>query len=148
MANKQDSNATGLRIAEETSLKTLPVTPIWWPLEPNKYSDTGGKLATVARSPINPTRQREKGTTTDLDASAGFESDWTQSNLTRLLQGFLFADIREHPTTAPMNAAAIPVTAVDGAAETYAVDNDPALGFLVNHLVLASGFSVGTNNGL
>lgn len=122
--------------------------PVWYPAEPNKYTDFGGKLATVARNPINPSRQRKKGTITDLEAAGGFESDLTQHNLTRLLQGFCFADAREKGSTAKLNTTAVPVTAVDGGAETYAVDNDPDLGFLVNHLVLASGFGVATNNGL
>lgn len=147
MGNKVDSNITGLRYAEEVSLKTLDVTPVWYPLEPNSYKDFGGQISTVARSPINPSRQRKKGTTTDLEASGGFQQDLTQNNTTRILQGVLFADAREKKTTKPLNAAAIVMTAVDGNAETYSA----AAGldtFLVGHLVKASGFGVNANNGL
>lgn len=147
MAQKIDSNVTGLRFAEEQSLRTLPGAPIWFPLEPNSYKDFGGQLSTIARNPINPSRQRKKGTVTDLDASGGFNQDVTQTNTTRLLQGVLFAAAREKKTTQPLNAAAVVMTGVTGAAETYSA----AAGldtFLVNHLVLASGFGVATNNGL
>jgi hypothetical protein len=145
MANKQDSNATGLRYAEEASLKTLPGTPVWYPLEPNKFTDFGGKLTTVARSPIDPSRQRRKGTITDLEASGAFETDLTQSNLVRLLQGFLFADAREKIGTSPLNGAAIAMTAVTST--TFSAVS--GLGtFLVSALVKSSGFGVSANNGL
>lgn len=147
MSSTVDSNITGLRYAEEASIKTLPGSPVWYPLEPNGYNDFGGQLKTMARNPINPTRQRKKGVVTDLDASGGFGQDLTQSNLTRLLQGFFFASIREKLTTIPMNGAAIPLTSVTASTKTIAAAS--GLGsFLTNHLVLGSGFAQAGNNGL
>lgn len=147
MANKIDSNVTGLRYAEETDIKTLPGSPVWHPLEPNSYNDFGGQISTIARNPINPSRQRKKGVTTDLDASGGFAQDITQTNLTRLLQGFFFADIREKLTTAPMNGTAVVLTGVTASNDTYAAASGLA-GFLAGDLVLASGFAQAANNGL
>lgn len=147
MANKIDSNITGLAFAEEVSLKTLPGTPVWYGLEPNSYSDFGGELSTVARAPIDPSRQNKKGTITDLDASGGFNIDFTKSNLTRLLQGFFFADARELPNTKALNAAAVTLTGVTAASKTYAAAS--GLGsFAALQLIYASGFSNATNNGL
>ena len=149
MASKIDSNVTGLRFAEETSIRTLPGSPVWHPLEPNGYNDFGGQLTLVSRNPINPSRQRKKGVITDLDASGGFGQDLTQNNLTRLFQGFLFADIREKATSAPMNSAAIPFTAVAASTDTYTLGSGTVGSeFVTGDLVFASGFSQSSNNGL
>lgn len=120
---------------------------VWRVLEPNSYSDFGGQIATVARNPINPSRQRKKGVTTDLDASGGFNQDLTLNNTTRLLQGFFFADIREKHGTALMNSAPVLVTGVVGASSEYTAD-DGLAGFKAGQLVLFSGFSSTANNGV
>jgi len=150
--NKIDSNLTGLRIAEEVCLGVLPsvaagdpLDPIWYPQEPNSYSDLGGNVTTVARNPINPTRQRRFGVVTDLDASGGYNSDLTQNNLTRLMQGILYADARQKPTTAPLNAAAIAITGVTATSYTAAAGLDV---FDAGTIIFASGFGNTANNGL
>lgn len=148
MANKIDSNITGLRFAEEASLKVLPGSPIWYQLEPNSYNDFGGQVTTLARNPINPSRQRKKGVATDLDASGGFNQDLTFNNTTRLLQGFFFADIREKPTTAPMNGTAVAMTAIVAVADDYTAAAGLPTTIASGHLLFASGFGVAANNGL
>ncbi len=147
MANKIDSNITGLRFAEEASLKTLPGIPVWYPLEPNSYSDFGGQITTVARNPINSSRQRKKGVTTDLDASGGFNQDLTMTNSTRLLQSFMFADIREKKKTNGMNAVADTISAVTSGTKTFTVSAG-GTGFIANHLVQATDFGTAANNGV
>lgn len=147
MANKIDSNITGLRYAEEASLKTLPGSPVWYPLEPNSYSDFGGQITTIARNPINPTRQRKKGVTTDLEASGGFAQDLTLSNMTRLMQAFMFADIREKKRTNGLNAVADTISSVTSGTKTFALSAG-GVGFLANHLVKTSGFTTPANNGV
>lgn len=148
MANKVDSNVTGLSFAEEETLKVLPTTPVWYPFEPNSYSDFGGQISTVARNPINPTRQRKKGVTTDLDASGGFNQDLTFSNTTRVMQGFFFANIHEKFSSAPMNdLTPVAMTAILASADDYTAAAGLA-GILSGALLLASGFGVAANNGL
>lgn len=150
---KVDSNITGLAYAEEVCLKQLPTLaddgadPVWYSLEPNSYSDFGGELATVARAPIDPSRQNKKGTITDLDASGGFNQDFTKSNLTRLLQGFFFADARQLPATQPLNGAQVAITGAVAADDEYTAASGLAI-FGANQLVFASGFGVAANNGL
>ena len=124
---KIDSNITGLRYAKERCLGELPANPIWNALEPNSYSDFGGQITTVARNPINPSRQRKKGVVTDLEASGGLNQDITQSNTTDMLQGFLFAHARERGTTESL---------VKGHANISVVDD--ALGYTFNEVAAAS----------
>lgn len=149
--NKHDSNITGLFIAEEASLKVLPgvseADAIWRASEPNSYSDFGGSFVNVARKPINPSRQIKKGVLTDLDASGGYNTDFTQTALQRLMQGFFFADAREKATTKPFNGTQVTFTGVTGSTKTYAAASGLG-GFLAGSLILASGFGVAANNGL
>jgi hypothetical protein len=152
---KVDSNVTGLSYAEEVCLKVLPTVAagdggeaVWFGLEPNSYSDFGGENTTIARSPIDPSRQEKKGTVTDLDASGGFNIDFTKTNLARLLQGFFFADWRHKPTTQPYNGAAVPITSVDGDTKTYAAATGLLPFNIEGLLVFVSGFGTPANNGV
>jgi len=144
---KIDSNITGLAYAEEAQLGLLPGegglggTPTWYQLEPNSYSDFGGEVITVSPNPINPSRQRRKGVTTDLDTSGGFNHNLTFQNLTDLMQGVMFADVRRKGRQT--------VTAIDLAStdpDEYVVAS--TTGFLVNSLIKGIGFTNATNNGL
>lgn len=140
MANKIDSNITGLRYAEEVqgSLGVLPGSPVWHPLEPNSYGEFGPQISTTSRNPITPSRQRKKGVVTDLDATAGFQNDFVQKSLYDTMQGFMFADWREKPNTEP---SAVTSTA-------YTVASGQGSNFAAGDLVWAEGFATAANNGL
>lgn len=142
--NKIDSNTTGLAFAEETTPGVLPGTPIWRALEPNSYADFGGNISTVARTPINASRQRQKGTITDMTAALGFNHDFLQNALTRLIQSFFFAAAREKSDTQTL--AGVTVAVASTTTTTYVA----AAGFThkAKDLVLASGFTNAGNNGL
>lgn len=138
---KIDSNVTGLRYAQEDSLGVVSGDETWTPLEPNSYADFGGAITTIARNPINPSRQRKKGVTSDLDASGGFNMDLTQTNLVDVLQGFLFATKRNYIA----NGSAI--TSIDTTDDSFNAAS--GLGTIrVGSLIFASGFTNAANNGL
>lgn len=149
--DKIDSNLTGLSFAWETTPKVLPGTDgadaVWQALEPNSYSDFGGELKTIARNPINPSRQRKKGSPVGLDANGGYNFDLCQNNIFPLSQAFFFANAREKFDTAPLNGTAIDITAVDGTNNQF----EAASGLdavKVGALIWASGFTNAANNGL
>ena len=136
--NKIDSNETSLAIAKEVigTPGVLPSTPEWHSMEPNEYDDFGGELTLLARRPINSSRQRKKGAIVDLEASGGFNQDFTNENSQMLTSGFMYANFREKLNEAPTG-----VTATG-----YVVDDtsDYSAGMLIR----ASGFSVPANNGI
>lgn len=138
---KIDSNVVGTRWTEEDSFGVVSGDETWTPLEPNSFGDFGGKIVTTARKPINPSRQRKKGVTTDLDASGGFNTDLTQTNMQKFLQGLFYADLR---TKAEL---AIPTVDTGDTTDDY----EPTSGgtaFKVGDLLFAKGFSATGNNGL
>jgi hypothetical protein len=145
-----DSNKTNLTYAEEASLKVLPTTPVWYPLEPNTYASFGGDLKTTPREPINASRQRAKGTVTDLDVSAGFNLDFVQNQITRLLQGFFFSTAREKFATQPLNGTQVPVTSVLATSGPTIQNFNAANGLtpLVGAIVKSEGFGKNANNTL
>ena len=144
---KIDSNITGLAYAEEAQLGLLPGegglagTPVWKRLKPNSFNDFGGETITVAPNPINPSRQRRKGVTTDLNASGGFNHNLTYENLTDIMQGVFFADIREKGVET--------VTSVDvdtSNPDEYEVAE--TAGFLVGSIIIGKNFVNSANNAL
>lgn len=142
-----DSNSTGLNIAEQIDFNNLGGAPVWYALEPNSYSNFGSKINTVARSPIETGRQNKKGGITGIDVSAAFNVDLTKNNLTRLMQGFFYADAIQLASTVALNAAKIVITGATASTKRYAAAAGLTI-FSAGQLVLASGFSNASNNGL
>jgi hypothetical protein len=149
MVNKVDANFTGLRYAKEVQGQpgVLPGeegnggVAVWQELEPNSYSDFGAEVTTTARSPITAGRQKKKGRVTDLDASGGFQIDFTGNNMVDLLDTFMFADWRAAPTRTQIES-------VTAATDRYTKVGAFADGYEVGDLIFASGFVVPANNGL
>lgn len=117
----------------------------WYRLEPNSYDDFGSEVETIAREPINPSRQKKKGVVVDLEADGGFNSDLTQTNLTRLMQGFFFADARERPTSNSLKGISVGIVQLTGTGIEL-TDAAQAATFKVDDIVRLSGFDLSSNN--
>jgi hypothetical protein len=104
---KQDANLVGFYKTRETALGLVPATGIWATREPNSFDDLGAEYTKVARKPFSPSRQRKKGSTTDMDADGGYNEDLTQHNMQGELEEFFFANLRrttEIAAPAPLTA--------------------------------------------
>jgi hypothetical protein len=151
VSQKIDSNVTGLRYQEEECIGEPNTANPWVPMEPNSYDNFGGEFTTVARNPINASRQRQKGVLVDLDAAGGLQSDLTQDNLQDILQGFFFADLRRKADVGfdrqPRRAGNFGqyedylITDIDTTADTITVDSRVAVSAAV--VVGGTGYAVG-----
>lgn len=133
----QQSNSTGLSLARESSLGVLPGNPVWEQREPNSYKDFGQSLSSKARSPINASRQLQKGVVVDRDASGGWQEDLTFPALNSVAEAFMFAAFRTKG-----DVAVTGVTAAGG----YAVAAGGGY-FKTGDIVAGVGFLKGANNG-
>lgn len=89
MARVLTNNLT-LSYVVETAIGVADTTG-WRTTEPNSIGTFGAEITTVAREPISASRQRRKGTITDLDSAVEFEADLTMSAFYDFVEGFVFA---------------------------------------------------------
>lgn len=140
-----NSNATGLRIAEEATIGVLPGTPTWLPYQPTGYGDTGSEVETVADEPINPDRMDEKGTPIRKTVVASFQTSYRRVEQWRLLQGFFFADFIEKPGNfGQLDAETVDATVTVDQYSDTGID----VGWAVGNIVLAENFLNSENNGI
>lgn len=133
------SEISNLSFSWEDTPGVLEMSPVWYQLEPNSFSDFGGEITTVARAPIGAGRQRKKGVTTDVEAGGGWQTDLTQENFQDLIQGFFYADNHAQLTHS--------VTDVDGTTEDFDVASG-GTDWVADDLLWAVGFDADANNGL
>lgn len=141
--NKINSNVVETAYAEESTIKTLPGTPIWYPLDVNSFTDFGGSISKVSRNPFRTDRQMRKGQTTDLEAAGTINHDLVQTGLQDILQGFFFADAR----TKTEFGGAGEITGVTTGPNTYTAASGLDA-FEVGDLVFVTGCTNAANNGL
>jgi hypothetical protein len=133
----QNGSQTSLYMAEESTPGNLPVNPVWFEREPNSYSDFGGAYTMGRRAPITHDRQARDSEVSDNSPTAGFQEDLTPTNMIRPMRGFLFAEARAKPTTAPINVAPVVITNSTAAQFNAAAGLDR---FRIGHIVKPRGF--------
>ena len=138
------SNEVSIAMTEETSLGIVADTAEWLQLEPNSLGTFGASISTIVRNPISRSRQRKKGTITDLDSNAEFEHDLVYEIIARIMRGFMFAKgVREYSQNVPVSAIA-----VDGELTISALGAGNIDAFDNQALIWLHGFSASANNGM
>ncbi len=146
--NKINSNDIDISVAEEDSIKTLPVTPEWYAVQANSVTDFGGNVTKTPREFLTSDRQRRKGQTTDLEAAGAVNHDLVQEGLQRIMQGFFFANAVTKSETAGIGDSGV-ISSVGAANDiTRLVGSFVTDGYEVGDLIFCSGFGVTGNNGL
>lgn len=147
------TNQTSLAYAIEASIGTLPGSPTWKRTQPNDITSFGSTISKVARDPISPDRQRQKGVVVDLDSAVEAEFDITQEAVKDVVEGFMFATAK-YPTaggagqiTPVQSGAAFQNLAALAAGPGYTHDAI-AQAMAAGTLVFARGFTNAANNGL
>lgn len=138
VAEKQDANLVGFYKIREGSYGVIPATGAWQTREANSFDDLGAEYSKTARKVFSPSRQRKRGSTTDMDAGGGWNEDLTQNNMQDDLEDFFFAARRDQ--TLLTNVAAVAAT------DDYTVS--ASAGLMAGHIILAAGFNDPANNGV
>jgi hypothetical protein len=141
------TNTISLAFAEESSIGTLPGSPIWKLLEPNTIGTFGSSITTVARAPISKSRQRRKGTTTDLDSAVEFEADWTLDSFHDFIAAFVFAKNQNSTKVVRLHAGAPDNLAAVAATPGYS-HSALSAALVAGMLIFVRGFTTAGNNGL
>ena len=136
------SNNVSIAVTEEDSLGVALATADWLQLEPNTLGAVGADISTIVRNPISKSRQRKKGTITDLDSSVEFEHDLIYEVVARMMKGFMFAKGQREDS----QNIAVSAIAADGALTVPALGNSKH--FNDGALMWLSGFERAANNGM
>jgi hypothetical protein len=140
------TNGMSLSFAREASLGKLPVTPLWYELEPNTINSFGTTIGKTNRTPISKARARRKGVITDLDSAVEIEADVTLTHLRIFAEHFLFSRYVGGDVYQPSAASGVafnvsPMSAQQASRLIYSADG-------AKTLVHARGFTNPSNNGL
>lgn len=148
-----NTNNTSLRFCTESSIGT-PATSGWRIAEFNSIGAYGAEITTVVRRPISADRGRKKGTVTDLDSTAEFETDLTMDAFTDFAEGFVFAEFANKEFDLKASGGILPPPAASSSAYTIGSASALLAGKIqwatgsYATLVYAKGYTNAGNNGL
>lgn len=149
------TNNTTLQYAIESSIGTLPGSPLWRAVEFNSIGAYGAQIETKARSPISPTRGRRAGSVVNLTAAVEYETDATMDALSDFAEGLVFSEFANVEFDLKSSSGTLPPPAVSGT-DDFTIDAASALlaGKMVytaaaaRSLVYALGYTNAANNGI
>lgn len=130
------TNKTSLAYSVEATPGNLAGSPVWKSAEYNSVPGWGAQIEKVARNPISPMRQRQKGGVVDVSSAFQVETDLTMESVNDFMDGFFFAKWRGQALFAPTAVITTAYTVPSGGALTAGA------------LVFARGFTNAANNGL
>lgn len=141
------TNNVSLAFALESSVGVLPGSPTWFLTEPNSIGKFGAEVSSVARRPISKSRQRQKGTVTDLDSGVELEHDLTKTIFTDQIEAFVFAEAANANLSFRANAIngtglVIAAASANQAGKLQFVSTGP------KSLMYLQGYTNAANNGL
>lgn len=145
MSRVLTNNTVGSYV-RETSIG-VAATSGWRVFEYNTINNAGATLTTVARRPVSKSRQRAKGTVTDLDSAVEFETDWTMDAFVDFAEAFCFCDAANDNlvfkgANAVTNGYTIPAATASQGTKLQLVASGHA------SLIYAQGYVIAANNGL
>ena len=143
---ERSSNATNLSLAEESSYKVLPATPIWKQYLPIEMGDIGGEPTLQSPMPYREDQSVDFGRRVDVTASGSFQTNFNGLNILDAMQGFFVTNAIEQTSSDPISGGRDAITALTTSRITIGAGGDE---FAVGDIILITGCTgtAALNNG-
>ena len=142
--NSHPSTVAKLILAEESSIGTLPGSPVYFEVPANSFSNSFGPNFDLVSPRLITQRRRKRGDIVGESVEAGFEIDFTPTVADKLWPAVFHAVYDKQPNKGTVFDTGLAVT---GTGYDIGTDADTA-GWEDGHLLFAENFSTAANNGL
>ncbi len=143
--NKISSTEAALILAEESSIGTLPATPVYFEVPVVSYDSGTGVTLTLESERLISERRRRRGAITAEDVAGGFLVNFKPTILYKLIPWIMLSNFNANPA----KGTVFDSTGLAATADSFDTGADAATaGWQVGHLVYAENFALTANNGL